>query len=361
MAAMESKRVTLREIADTLGISRMTVSLALRDDPRVAAATKKEVQAAAKRLNYAPNAQVSKLMAELAKMRVGSKNSEELAFLTSFDTENGWQDDNHIRSCYQGARERAEQLGYTLTPYWVFNPDWNQKRLSEILWARGISGVMVAPLGSRFFEEPVSKLELHWDKFCWMQIGATLTEPMLHLVRHNHFDGMTKALDQLSRKGYRSIGLALSPIADEQSYHRWAAAYFYWQSHQSNTPLHPPFIFDQKELSQHLFQKWLEKGEIDAVIGMEPQLLEALDELSIHVPKQIGFCLLDHPDGSDTISGIYQNAEQIGRFATESLIEKIHYGERGLPTLAKEILVSGNWVSGKTTQKKRLQKKLLEP
>lgn len=38
-------RVTLRDIAVKLSVSRMTVSLALRDDPHVAKATKQKVQA----------------------------------------------------------------------------------------------------------------------------------------------------------------------------------------------------------------------------------------------------------------------------------------------------------------------------
>ncbi len=49
------KRVSINTIAREAGVSRNTVSLALRDDPRVAADTKERVLAAARQLNYRPN------------------------------------------------------------------------------------------------------------------------------------------------------------------------------------------------------------------------------------------------------------------------------------------------------------------
>lgn len=47
--------VSISTVAERAGVSRNTVSLALRDDPRVAAATKERVRAAAEALAYRPN------------------------------------------------------------------------------------------------------------------------------------------------------------------------------------------------------------------------------------------------------------------------------------------------------------------
>jgi LacI family transcriptional regulator len=49
------KRVSINTIARETGVSRNTVSLALRDDPRVAVDTKERVLEAARRLDYRPN------------------------------------------------------------------------------------------------------------------------------------------------------------------------------------------------------------------------------------------------------------------------------------------------------------------
>jgi DNA-binding LacI/PurR family transcriptional regulator len=50
------QRVTIREVAQVAGVSVATVSLALADNPNVAAKTKERVRAAADRLNYRPSA-----------------------------------------------------------------------------------------------------------------------------------------------------------------------------------------------------------------------------------------------------------------------------------------------------------------
>jgi LacI family transcriptional regulator len=46
--------MTLRDIGKELGLSAMMVSLALRDHPRISAATKKRVRAAIRRMKYEP-------------------------------------------------------------------------------------------------------------------------------------------------------------------------------------------------------------------------------------------------------------------------------------------------------------------
>src|ERR1039457_4708814 len=52
---LNKAHLTLRDISHRLGMSRTTVSLAMRDDPRISETTKKRVLAAVKELNYQPN------------------------------------------------------------------------------------------------------------------------------------------------------------------------------------------------------------------------------------------------------------------------------------------------------------------
>ncbi len=52
---MYSKRVTVRDIANKLGLSHPTVSRALNDHPRISDETKKRVREMARKMNYRPN------------------------------------------------------------------------------------------------------------------------------------------------------------------------------------------------------------------------------------------------------------------------------------------------------------------
>src|SRR5215211_7651893 len=49
------KKVTIRDVAAKLGLSAMTVSLALRDHPRISLETKQRIRAAMDKLGYRPN------------------------------------------------------------------------------------------------------------------------------------------------------------------------------------------------------------------------------------------------------------------------------------------------------------------
>ena len=46
---------TIKDIARELGVDSSTVSMALRDHPAIAAATRERIQRAAARMNYVPN------------------------------------------------------------------------------------------------------------------------------------------------------------------------------------------------------------------------------------------------------------------------------------------------------------------
>ena len=61
----QNTRVSLRAISEKTGVTRMAVSLALRGKPGVSAATREKVAAAARELGYAPDPEVSKLMAHI--------------------------------------------------------------------------------------------------------------------------------------------------------------------------------------------------------------------------------------------------------------------------------------------------------
>ncbi len=55
LKAPVKKKITVRDIANKLGLSAMTVSLALRDHPRISRETKDRIRAAMEELGYKPS------------------------------------------------------------------------------------------------------------------------------------------------------------------------------------------------------------------------------------------------------------------------------------------------------------------
>jgi len=350
---MPSPQIKLRDIAEAVRVSRMTVSMALRNDPRVAQATRQRVKDAAGRLGYVPNPQMGKLMAELARSRRQTdRRLGELAFITSFNTEWKWRQSYHENSCFEGARRQAEEMGYRLTPFWSLSQKFAGGRLSELLWSRGIEGLVIAPLGDSIFLSHEASLRFQWERFCSVQIGATLTQPSLHLARHNHFAGMMLCLDSLERLGYRRIGLALSTNGDLRSHHRWTAAYLSWRVLRGRERELPCFIFSG-EIGPRELASWIRQHRIEAVVSMDAQPLETLRALKFDVPGDLGFATLDHNNFDNSISGIDQHAEAIGTAAINQLVQSIRTGETGIPERPTQILVDGAWFQGKSTRQVR--------
>src|SRR5881398_3589545 len=56
-----ARRITMRDIAQRLGIDQSTVSLALRDHPRISEALRRKVRDAAGEMGYQPDAMLSAL------------------------------------------------------------------------------------------------------------------------------------------------------------------------------------------------------------------------------------------------------------------------------------------------------------
>ena len=76
----DSRPVSLQAIARRAGVSRMAVSLALRGRPGVSPRTRQRVLAVAKRMGYAPDPELGKLMARM-RQKISNEVKSCLAYL----------------------------------------------------------------------------------------------------------------------------------------------------------------------------------------------------------------------------------------------------------------------------------------
>src|SRR5688572_14522424 len=65
----QARRVGLRAVAEAAGVSLMTVSLALRNSPRVSSRTRTRIAQLADKLGYRPDPEISRLMSRLRPAR----------------------------------------------------------------------------------------------------------------------------------------------------------------------------------------------------------------------------------------------------------------------------------------------------
>src|SRR6202030_45269 len=90
LMATPQTRPTIRDIARDTGFHYSTVSLALRDHPRIPDSTKQLIREAAKALGYQPDAMLSALCAYRLRKRL-PKEQTVIAWIANHRTRSGWR------------------------------------------------------------------------------------------------------------------------------------------------------------------------------------------------------------------------------------------------------------------------------
>lgn len=335
--------MNLQFIANQLGLSRSTVSLALRNDPRVAAGTRDRVRRTADELGYQPNPMVSALMSYHRAHRPAPE-AQTLALINDFDRIRGWDRWFIFRDIERGARRRAQKLGYKLEEFWLHEKGMSERRMSQILHARGIRGVFVMPL-----MRDAGALDFDWPRFASVGVGFTLREPRIHLAECNLFQGMMLAFRRLRELGHRRIGLATPDYDDERVAHLWLGACLAAQHALPAAERVPPLLCPGSEWSRERFLDWRERHRPDAVLSVQADVLDWLRVAALRVPEDLGFALLNAPS-DEAVAGLNQHGDAIGALAVETLVSLVERNETGLPKHPHNLLVEASWQDGPTVR-----------
>jgi LacI family transcriptional regulator len=334
----------IRQLAAQLGVSRTTVSLALRNSPVVAPATQERIIRAARQAGYHPNVLVSALMTQVRRKKVRFRG-EIIAFLTGYKTENHWKQMPSLVGGLASAQERANQLGLRLDPFWMGEGGRNSRQLARILYSRGVRGSILAPL-----PDGVTSLDLNWDRHPVVAWGFSFLGKDLTRVTHSNFDGMSIAYAKLRTFGHRRIGMVLQKDQDESQNHHWLSGFLtskYLLGGGNLTPLILNDPYDTKK-----FYNWFDKQKPDAVISVFPnRSLDWMTQRGIDVPGDVSYVNLDVDDSTQgRMAGINQGFVTIGEMAVELLVGKLLRNDFGIPKVPSVTLVKGHWVDGSTVR-----------
>ena len=103
------RRVTLADVAKQAGVHTTTVSLALRNHPRLPEATRQRLRALAEKMGYTPDPAMQALVAY--RKNIGHHSyGLRLAYLTNWSTQWGWKKALGHDQFYQGATARGREL-----------------------------------------------------------------------------------------------------------------------------------------------------------------------------------------------------------------------------------------------------------
>ncbi|MBI2513221.1 MAG: LacI family DNA-binding transcriptional regulator [Opitutae bacterium] len=335
---------TLKQVAELAGVSKATVSLALRNDVRITLPVREKVQAAARKLDYRPNPLLAVHMAHLRTVQPPQWRAT-IGFLAQLEKRQ-WHEDRYrpANLAYAGATERANALGYTLEIFWLGQPGMTGARMSRILTSRGVPGFVVAPWPRPGLGE---RLGLAWENFAAATIGYTLWEPDIHRACHDNFSTMGLAFSELLRRGYRRIGFATAAEDDDRVNHQWLARFLVGQTSLPPKGRVPPLL--TREWNAEIFLRWMKSARPDAIITTRGAIVtQWLGKARIRVPEKVGVVTVYWRPDAPHCSGFYQNFELLGAAAIDLVVAQLHRNERGLPAVPKVMLMPGAWREGST-------------
>ena len=190
------KRVTIKKVAETAGVSKQTVSRVINNHPDVAAETRKHVQEVIERLGYHPSAVARNL---------SRQRTRTIAVVTAGLNLAG------PSNVLDGISLRAEELGYTILLKNL--PDFrvsDYPSLIRYFLEMHIEGVAWAcPEIANFRCESIEKLAELPIPVVFQ--GSTPINTGL-IVTVDNYDGGCRATQHLIDQGYRNIGHISGPL-----------------------------------------------------------------------------------------------------------------------------------------------------
>lgn len=338
-----SGKVTIRDIAKKCGVSRTTVSAALRNASGVSAEQREKIQSVANKMGYVRDMKVAQVMAHIAKS--GTQGHLRRIAMVSAPEVNGpppWKANGLMNRFYNGVKAQAESLGCGFEAFWMAEPGMTSRRLAEIIYSRGIDGIV---LMLDYGKDP-ARIDFDFSQFAVSVIGRSLEWPHLYSAEGDLHQGMLMAMDQARNYGYKRPGLMLRDSSSKRAEHSWEAAYYLAQSRLDLAERVPvcKFGFEDTEL----IRVWYDEYKPDVIIGHEPPGLKLLSKYKIRVPEDVAFIALEMHDPDSEIAGVDIKPEGIAAAAVDLLSEQFRKNQQGLPERPETVIVKCEWHDGKT-------------
>ena len=336
-----SGMIGVRAIAAKSGASAMTVSRVLRGSPKVAASTRTRVLKAAEELGYQPDPHLSRMM-HLVRGRKASGTRATLAVIREVGAQDELHDAVYQYVSPEDIAGRAGQHGYEIEEFHLGIDRLTPARLTNILKARGIEGMIVSPQSSE-----MRCGQLDYTDFAAATFGYGLKTP-LHRSAGNMTLGIHQAASELAARGYKRIGLAVTKWVDDRSEHTYSASMLHFQKSLPRSQRVPLLLLPHNNLSRcgGAFRAWMKDSTPDALISFDTYVPEWLAKLGLRIPDDIGLVVHDWTARMAGFAGIHQRRNHVAAAAIDLVATQLQHNERGLPEVPRQILIPPAWIDG---------------
>lgn len=348
----EPKRINIQAIADKVGVSKATVSRALRNLPGHKPETKAKIVAAAKELGYESHPIMSAVMSSVRFKRT-SLISPVIAEIHCQPWD--YDREGNPDSLRRGIRRQAEALGFRIEDFSWYEPGMKPQRILDIIRARGIKAVIF----EHFMEREVDLSALDLSELAMVSIGGALLKPKLHRVEVNHYGNMIQLIKKLQARGYKKFGVIIPKVFEQSSDFKRSAALHSEDLNIASKDLIPIFYreetYNERDLKD--LAKWLKKHQPDCVLGVGKDIPQQLDALGYTQPDVVGYAHLGWHSSYEGFAGFNPKWASAGKVAVNLVVDQLTRNEHGVPEDPLWTLVEGEWIDGSSAHPALNQRK----
>ncbi len=233
------------------------------------------------------------------------------------------------------------------------------KAINDLV-ALGAEGIIIQPVHSELYNETLVKL--HFRKFPIVLVDRYFSGFAIPSVSTNNFEAAQKLTQYLFDKGHEKIGFISSPQANTSSVqerfdgftsmfittHKTVEDYFILNTMMSPHSANAPAIFRQdiEEIKKYL----TENRDLTALISSEftitQMITTAVSEIGKSIPEDYSLVMFDAYESVTLplITRIYQDQEEIGRIAFDTLLSIIAQKTVGNKIYVPFKIIEGNTV-----------------
>ncbi len=339
------RTVTLQTIADRLGISKATVSYALRDDPKITETVRKRVKEEAANLGYRPDPALSRLAAYRWPDQPRAETGTTVVYLSSFNK----PDPPGERVLMETIKAEIERLGYEFSILRV-NEYKTVSGLLRVLKNRGVAGIIVGTV--RKLDCEVIR-NMDWSVFPAVACGGGYYNPPIPTFTFHVHQSVMLAWQKAVEYGYKRIALALyaEPTPSEDDILRYGAAQWVIDSVAEKENRIAPWVGSIYEPEKAI--PWLKKNKPDAVISYHIGLQQMYMDLGA-ISETTGFAVFHMEEETNPIySGAVRENHRRARLLGKQLDLYIRHHIRPSDGPPMTSLLQMAWQEGTTLPRRQ--------
>mgnify|MGYP000048775805 CR=1 FL=1 len=315
---MLKKRTTLKDIAEKLGISVATVSRALKNHPEISQRIKDQVNLLVSSMNYRPNSFALHLKNQQSRM-IGVVLPKVVHY--------------HSSTILKGIISKCHDLNYQVLICESGVDAASERENTTSLINTGIDGLLVSLSNNNFSEDFFG--ELHSEGMPLVFFDKVPTTISSHKVLTNDYTGAFIATEHLIKNNYKKIAHFKGQKGARNTQPRYNG--YLAALEKYGLPLNTDFIVEclncnEEEGYKQAISLFSKEKKPDAIFCVNDEMaigaLSALRHLNLNVPNDVGVVGFSNSTAgrymNPSLTSIEQSGEEIGKTATEILIQTIN-------------------------------------